>query len=99
MQAIESYYLEQFSIEFLEKSDRATVLFQAEQFKQYFDAQKMPKACNAYYLEKYNDILTFIDSEKPADTVENATTVRTDSQPDTANQPDIATDAAETKTE
>lgn len=60
MEAIESYYLEQFPQDFLEDSDKQTVLFQAEQFKQYFDAQKMPKACKKYYLEKYNSILEFI---------------------------------------
>lgn len=59
-EAIESYYLEQFPQDFLENSDKQTVLFQANQFKQYFDAQKMPKACKQYYLEKYNSILNFI---------------------------------------
>lgn len=62
MEAIESYYIEQFPQDFLENSDRQTVLFQAEQFKQYFDAQKMPKACKTYYIEKYNSIVEFIEA-------------------------------------
>ena len=59
-EAIESYYLEQFPQDVLENSDKKTVLFQAEQFKQYFDAQKMPKACKQYYVDKYNTIINFI---------------------------------------
>ncbi len=73
-EAIEKYYVKQFPQDFLEKSDRETVLFQAEQFKQYFDTYKMPKACKQYYLEKYNNIILFVDTiekNKTNHTIEN----------------------------